>query len=401
MEQHDLEAFRAEVRDWLAENLPDISKRATNLATSVFIEKPFSLQWQKILHAKGWAAPHWPTEYGGTGWSDAQRHIFDAECAAAGAPSLSPMGLKMVAPVIMRFGTPEQKAFYLPRILAGEDYWCQGYSEPQSGSDLASLALRADRDGDDYVLNGSKIWTTHAHHANRMFCLVRTNRDGRPQQGITFLLMDMDTPGLTVRPILSISDDHDFNQVFFDNVRVPQSGRVGEEDQGWGVAKYLLEFERSASYAAGLTAMLDRLAASALDRDMGDGQTLLDDLSIRRNFARLYIEVGAISAGEQKMMAQIARGQSPGPASSMLKVQGTETQQHIQELAVDIAGAFAAPHQIEARTLNVTGSTNGDFVGEADDLTASARYFNGRAASIYGGSNEIQRNIMAKLTLGL
>jgi alkylation response protein AidB-like acyl-CoA dehydrogenase len=401
MNQQELAAFRAEVRDWLSSALPEISRKASSLATSVFIEKPFTLQWQEILHRKGWAAPHWPKEYGGTGWSDAQRHIFDSECASAGAPALSPMGLKMVAPVIMRYGTPEQKAFYLPRILSGEDYWCQGYSEPQAGSDLASLQLRADKDGDDYVLNGSKIWTTHAHHANRMFCLVRTNRDGKPQQGITFLLLDMDTPGITVRPILSISDDHDFNQVFFDNVRVPQSGRVGEEDQGWGVAKYLLEFERSASYAAGLTAMLDRLAISAAGREIADGETLLHDPDIRKIFARLYADVQAISSGEQKMMAAIARGRSPGPASSMLKVQGTETQQRIQELAMEIAGPYAAPHQIAARTLQLDGTTANDVIGPENDVTASARYFNGRAASIYGGSNEVQRNIMAKLILGL
>lgn len=397
MNQNELQAFRAEVRDWLAENLPDELREASHLATSVFIEKPYALAWQEILHRKGWAAPHWPKEYGGTGWTDAQRHIFDSECAAAGAPSLSPMGLKMVAPVIMRFGTPEQKAFYLPRILSGEDYWCQGYSEPQSGSDLASLQLRAERDGDDYVLNGSKIWTTHAHYANRMFCLVRTSRDGKPQQGITFLLLEMDIPGITVRPILSLSDDHDFNQVFFDNVRVPISGRVGDEDQGWGVAKYLLEFERSAAYSAGLLVGLDRLAAHALAIEVGNGISLLHDPAIRRAFVRLYGEVEAIKAGEQKMMAAIARGQSPGPASSMLKVKGTETQQRIQQLAVDIAGPYAAPHQKEARTIG----SNSDYAGPYEDLTAAARYFNGRAASIYGGSNEIQRNIMAKLILGL
>lgn len=401
MNQNDLAAFRAEVRDWLAAELSDKLRQASSLSTSVFTEKSFALEWQEILHRKGWAAPHWPKEYGGTGWSDAQRHIFDSECAAAGAPSLSPMGLKMVAPVIMRFGTPEQKAHYLPRILSGEDYWCQGYSEPQSGSDLASLSLRADRDGDDYVLNGSKIWTTHAHYANRMFCLVRTNRDGRPQQGITFLLLDMATPGIDVRPILTLSDDHDFNQVFFDNVRVPQSGRVGEEDQGWGVAKYLLEFERSAAYAAGLRATLDRLAVSALGREVADGESLLHDRDVRRSFMQLYREVEAISAGEQKMMAAIARGRSPGPASSMLKVQGTETQQRIQELAVDIAGPYAAVHQIAARTMEPQGQIGAEAIGPADDLTASARYFNGRAASIYGGSNEVQRNIMAKLILGL
>ncbi|AMU93339.1 acyl-CoA dehydrogenase [Sphingopyxis terrae subsp. terrae NBRC 15098] len=391
------EAFRQEVRGWIAANLTDDLRDAAARATSVFVDKPHAMAWQAILHRHGWAAPHWPREYGGTGWDETQRHIFDSELAAAGAPSLSPMGLRMVAPCIMRFGTPEQKAHYLPRILSGEDFWCQGYSEPQAGSDLASLSLRAERDGDDYVLTGSKIWTTHAHFANRMFCLVRTSRDGRPQQGITFLLLDMTLPGIEVRPILTLSGDHDFNQVFFDNVRVPQSGRLGEEDRGWGVAKYLLEFERSAAYAAGLTAALDRLLAGAAARDFGEGGTLLDDPAIRRRFARLYTDVHAIHAAEQRMMAAIALGRSPGPASSMLKVQGTEAQQRIQELAVDIAGPYAAPHQFAARA----PGSNLPFVGPEDDLTASARYFNGRAASIYGGSNEIQRNIMAKLMLGL
>ncbi len=369
MQRQGLEAFRQEVRGWIAANLTDDLRDAAARATSVFVDKPHAMAWQAILHRHGWAAPHWPHEYGGTGWDETQRHIFDSELAAAGAPSLSPMGLRMVAPCIMRFGTPEQKAHYLPRILSGEDFWCQGYSEPQAGSDLASLSLRAERDGDDYVLNGSKIWTTHAHFANRMFCLVRTSRDGRPQQGITFLLLDMALPGIEVRPILTLSGDHDFNQVFFDNVRVPQSGRLGEED----------------------------LLASAAARDFGESGTLLDDPAIRRRFARLYTDVHAIHAAEQRMMAAIARGRSPGPASSMLKVQGTEAQQRIQELAVDIAGPYAAPHQFEARA----PGSNLPFVGPEDDLTASARYFNGRAASIYGGSNEIQRNIMAKLMLGL
>lgn len=393
----ELDAFRAEVRDWLALNLTDELRQAAARATSVFVDKPHAMAWQAILHRRGWAAPHWPREYGGTGWDEEQRYVFDSELAAAGAPSLSPMGLRMVAPCIMRFGTSEQKAHYLPRLLSGQDFWCQGYSEPQAGSDLASLSMRADVDGDDYVLNGSKIWTTHAHYANRMFCLVRTSRDGRPQQGISFLLLDMATPGIDVRPILTLSDDHDFNQVFFDNVRVPRANLLGEEDHGWGVAKYLLEFERSAAYAAGLSATLDRLLVSAAAREGGQGGGLLDDRAIRARFARLYTDVQAIHAAEQRMMAAIAKGRSPGPASSMLKVQGTETQQRIQELAVEIAGPYAAVHQPEARA----PGSNITPIGLDDDLTASARYFNGRAASIYGGSNEIQRNIMAKLMLGL
>ncbi len=393
---HD-EQFRAEVRDWLAENLTDELREVGRKVTSVFVEKEHNLAWQKILNAKGWVAPHWPKEYGGTGWNEMQRYIFDSECAAAGAPSLSPMGLRMVAPCIMRFGTPEQKAHYLPRLLAGEDYWCQGYSEPQAGSDLAALSLRADKDGSDYILNGSKIWTTHAHHANKMFCLVRTNREGRPQQGITFLLLDMDTPGITVQPIIAISGDHDFNQVFFDNVRVPQANRLGEEDQGWGVAKYLLEFERSVSYAAGLKSALAQVKQIAADSDDGQGGKLVDRPAIRRRIAELASQVDAIHAVEQQVMAQVAKGGNIGPASSMLKVQGTEAQQAIQELAVELAGDYASPYQVEERQ----AGSNIDGVGLDDLLPVAARYFNGRAASIYGGSNEIQRGIMAKMVLGL
>ena len=222
------QAFQAEVRAFLETGLPDDLRAAGRRLTSVFVDKKYSIPWQKILHAKGWVAPTWPVEYGGPGWTDMQRYIFQIECARAGAPGLAPMGLRMVGPCIMRYGTPEQKAFFLPRILSGEDYWCQGYSEPGSGSDLASLQLRATSDGDDYVLNGSKIWTTHAQWANRMFCLVRTNFEGKPQAGITFLLLEMDTPGIEVKPIITLAGEHEVNQVFFTDVRVPKSGRLGE-----------------------------------------------------------------------------------------------------------------------------------------------------------------------------
>jgi len=366
-------------------------RQAHNRATSVFVEKEYNLAWQAILLRKGWVAPHWPAEHGGTGWNDAQRYICASECARAGAPSLAPMGLKMVAPVIMKYGSDAQKGYYLPKLLAGEHYWCQGYSEPQAGSDLAALQLRADSDGDDYVLNGSKIWTTHAHVANHMFCLVRTDRDGRPQEGITFLLLEMATPGISVKPIISIAGDHDFNQVFFDNVRVPKANRLGDEGKGWTVAKTLLEYERAAAYAAGLIEALAEVRAAAKDAE------LLNEPTIRRMIAELDSQVRTIHAVEDMVLAAIGEGPHPGPASSMLKVQGTECQQKIQELAVDVAGIYAAPYQYEARQ---AGSNIG-YVGPESALTATARYFNGRAASIYGGSNEIQRNIMAKLVLGL
>ena len=385
------DAFRAEVRHWLAENLTADLREVTERATSVFIDKPHNLAWQRILATRGWVAPHWPAEYGGPGWDETERYIFASECARAEAPSLAPMGLRMVAPCIMRYGTEEQKAHYLPRILAGEDYWCQGYSEPQAGSDLAALSLRADRDGDHYVLNGSKIWTTHAHFANRMFCLVRTSREGPRQAGITFLLLDMDTPGINVRPIVSIANDHDFNQVFFEDVRVPVSGRLGEENQGWTVAKYLLEFERAVAYAAGLHAARDKLEAAA--RETG----LLEDLQFRRKLSLVAAQISAIEAVELGVMAAMASGRNPGPASSLLKIQGTETQQRIQELAIEVAGHYAAPDQHEAR------QPGSGLAALTDDsaMIAAPRYFNGRAASIYGGSNEIQRGIIARQVLGL
>lgn len=393
----DLAAFRAEVRAWLAAHLTDELRDVAAKSASVFVDKAYTLKWQAILHEKGWVAPTWPKAYGGTGWSEAERHIFASESALAGAPPLAPMGLRMVAPAIMHYGTEAQKAWYLPRILSGEDYWCQGYSEPGSGSDLASLALKAERDGDHYVLNGSKIWTTHAHLANKMFCLVRTSRDGRPQHGITFLLLDMDTPGITVRPIPSIADDHDFNQVFFEDARVPVSGRLGEEDQGWSVAKYLLEFERAVAHSAGLKAALAELVRHARGLSDGAGGAVLDTPAIRRRIAILAAQIAAIEASEDVVMAQVARGRNPGPAASMLKIQGTETAQQVQELAVELAGDYAAVSQFSARQ----PGSNEAPIGPAIALTAVPRYFNGRAASIYGGSNEIQRNIIAKMVLGL
>jgi acyl-CoA dehydrogenase len=391
MSEPRYDAFRADVRQWLAAHLtPELSEVSVR-ATSVFIDKPHNLAWQRILATRGWVAPHWPAEYGGPGWDETERYIFASECARAEAPNLAPMGLRMVAPCIMRYGTAEQKAHFLPRILSGEDYWCQGYSEPQAGSDLATLSLRAEREGDHYVLNGSKIWTTHAHFANRMFCLVRTSREGPRQAGITFLLLDMATPGINVRPILSFANDHDFNQVFFEDVRAPVSGRLGEENQGWTVAKYLLEFERAVAYAAGLHAALDQLKAAA--REAG----LMADAQFRRKLSLVTVQVAAIEAVELGVMAAMAAGRNPGPASSALKIQGTEAQQRIQELAVEVAGDYAAPDQHEARQpgSNALALTT-DFA-----MIAAPRYFNGRAASIYGGSNEIQRGIIARQLLGL
>ncbi|HWA63121.1 MAG TPA: acyl-CoA dehydrogenase family protein [Caulobacteraceae bacterium] len=390
-------AFRDEVRSFLETSLTPELRAAGQRLTSVFSDKPINLAWQKILHARGWAAPHWPVEYGGTGWNEMQRSIFAAECARAGAPSLSPMGLRMVAPVIMRYGSDEQKAFFLPRILAGEDYWCQGYSEPGSGSDLASLQLRATDDGDHYVLNGSKIWTTHAHFANRMFCLVRTKTEGKPQAGITFILLEMATPGIEVKPIITLAGEHEVNQVFFDNVRVPKSGRLGAENDGWTVAKALLEFERGGGGAAGLKVSLGRLRAmAAVERGDGGGP-LLEDPDFRTKLAALEVQVEAVEMVEHRVLTAFAAGQSPGAMSSMLKTQSTETMQKLDELAIEAAGAWSWVDQLEARR----PGSNLPTIGPDHALTAMPRYLNNRAASIYGGSNEIQRNIMAQLLLNL
>ncbi len=390
-------AFQAEVRAFLEADLTPELREAGRRLTSAFTEKKHSMPWQAILYKKGWVAPTWPVEYGGTGWSDMQRYIFSIECAKAGTPGLAPMGLRMVGPCIMRYGTPEQKAFFLPRILSGEDYWCQGYSEPGAGSDLASLQLRAVSDGDDYVLNGSKIWTTHAHWANRMFCLVRTKFDGKPQGGITFLLLEMNTPGITVKPIITLAGEHEVNQVFFDDVRVPKSGRLGEENQGWTVAKYLLEFERGGGSAAGLSMSLKRLRAMAGEEVGDEGSPLIDDPDFAGKLAAAEIAVQAIEMTEHRVMAALSSGNPPGPASSMLKTQGTEAMQRIDELLLEASAYYGYVDQPAARA----AGSDVEPVGPVHSLTAMPRYMNNRAGSIYGGSNEIQRDIMARLVLGL
>jgi len=389
-------AFRDEVRDYLDSHLTDDLREAGRLTTSAFTDRDYNIKWHRILYEKGWVAPHWPKEYGGTGWTEMQKYIWSSECARAQVPHLSPMGLRMCGPVIMKYGTPEQKDFYLPRILSGEDYWCQGYSEPGSGSDLASLQCRAEREGDEYVINGTKIWTTHAHFANRMFCLVRTDATGKPQQGITFLLIDMDTPGIKIDPIITMAGDHEVNQVFFDDVRVPVKNRVGEENDGWTVAKYLLEFERGGAYAAGLEVGLQQVEHIA-SQETEDGEKLIDDPAFRSRLDEASIRVKALEMTEHRIMSAMSAGQNPGPASSMLKTGGTELKQTIDTLAVEAIGYYMAPFEYKAR---VPGS-NVAPVGPDYALTPVASYLNNRAASIYGGSNEVQRNIMAKLVLGL
>ncbi len=390
-------AFRDEVRAFLDEKLTPELREAGKLTTSVFTDKQWNLAWQKVLYEKGWVAPNWPAEYGGTGWTEMQKYIFASECARAGTPHLSPMGLRMCGPMLMKFGTTEQKEFYLPRILSGEDYWCQGYSEPGSGSDLASLQCKAVRDGDDYVINGTKIWTTHAHFANRMFCLVRTDNSGKPQQGITFVLIDMDTPGIKIDPIITLAGEHEVNQVFFDDVRVPVANRVGEENDGWTVAKYLLEFERGGSSAPGLWEGVEKIRAVAEGEQAGTGQRLIDDPAFSCKLADTEIELKSIEMTEHRVMAELAGGKNPGPASSMLKTKGTEMRQRLDEIAIETIAYYAGVNQMDARE----PGSNVEPIGPAEGMVFMPSYLNNRAASIYGGSNEVQRNIMAKLVLGL
>ncbi|MBV9331055.1 MAG: acyl-CoA dehydrogenase family protein [Alphaproteobacteria bacterium] len=391
------QAFRDEVRAFLDAHLTPELREAGRRTTSVFTEPRYSLAWQRILHIRGWAAPSWPEQFGGTGWSEMQRYIFARECARAGAPSLAPMGLRMVAPAIMRFGTEAQKEHYLPRILSGEDYWCQGYSEPEAGSDLASLKLRAGIESDHYVLEGAKIWTTHAHWASHMFCLVRTRFEGKPQAGITFLLLDMTSPGIRVRPILTLAGEHEVNEVVFDRVQVPKSNRLGEENDGWSVAKYLLEFERGGGSAAGLKVSLMRLRSLAATERGDEAPALIEDPVFARKLAEAEVLIEAIEMTEHRVISAIAAGNNPGPASSLLKMQGTEAIQRLDEIAVEAAGVYALVDQPAARTPD----TNTAAIGPSHSLCVMPRYLNNRAASIYGGSNEIQRNIIAKLVLGL
>ncbi|MEQ8858587.1 MAG: acyl-CoA dehydrogenase family protein [Pseudomonadales bacterium] len=390
------QAFRDDVRRFLDTHLTDELRAAQRACPGIFLDYEHNIVWHRILHRQGWVAPAWPKEYGGTGWDLTRRYLWATEATLAGAPNLAPMGLGMCGPMLIGFGTTQQKARYLPRILSGEDYWCQGYSEPGSGSDLASLKLRADSDGADYVLNGTKIWTTHAHVANRMFCLVRTDGSGKPQAGITFLLLDMNTPGISVKPILFASATHEVNQVFFDNVRVPKTNRVGEENQGWTVAKYLLEFERGGGGTAAQQTALARLRRLAAQIPLDSG-SLADDADFRRRLDAADVKLQAIQYTEFRIMAALSQGRNPGPESSIMKNLGADIGQHLSELAVEAMGHYATVHQPEVAQVG----GNAPAVGPADGMMAFSRYFNLRASSIAGGSNEVQKNIVAKLVLGL
>ncbi|MEQ8861231.1 MAG: acyl-CoA dehydrogenase family protein [Pseudomonadales bacterium] len=391
------EAFRAEVRAFFDTRLSADMREAAARVTTVFADKDLAMRWQRILAERGWAAPAWPEAFGGTGWTMTQKYIFAEESARAGAPGLIPLGLRMLAPVLFKYGTPEQQRYYLPRILSGEHYWCQGYSEPGSGSDLSSLKTRADRDGDDYVVNGTKIWTTHAHFADHIFCLVRTDSSGRPQAGITFLLIPMDTPGISVEPIITLAGDHEVNQVFFDDVRVPQANRVGPENEGWTVAKYLLEFERGGGGSAPRLEMaLQELRAIASRARAGDGP-LIDEPGFRARVSTVEIGVRALQFGELTNLARMAGGQSPGAGSSLAKNTSVSIEQELTTLKLEAIGYYALPH---ANLISLDGA-NEPWVGPDDSETVTARYLNARAASVFGGSQEVQKNIIAKAVLGL
>ena len=400
-------AFRDEVRAFLDEKLTPDLRRAGRLMTSAYADHEASMRWQAILHERGWAAPAWPIEYGGCDWTVTQHYLFSRESTLAGAPPLSPMGISMVAHVLIEFGTPEQKEFFLPRILTGEVFFCQGYSEPEAGSDLASLSMTAVADGDDLVCTGSKIWTTHAAEANWMFCLVRTARAAKKQQGITFLLIDMSTPGIEVRPLVMTSGEQIQSQEFFDRVRVPKSNVVGEIDDGWTVAKYLLAFERGGTAAAPrLQVMAEEVASAAAGQPGPDGGTLLGSPAFAAKLADARIRIDVLEVLEFRVLSAAAGGRSPGSASSMLKILGTELSQTLTELLLEAAGPRGRAYQPHATRpggplAGFAPPPDGYVSGEDWQAVAPLRYANDRAGTIYAGSNEIQRNILAKAALGL
>jgi alkylation response protein AidB-like acyl-CoA dehydrogenase len=391
------QAFREEVRAFFDLHLTPDMREAAARTTTVFADKDLAMRWQKILVRRGWAVPAWPEEYGGVDWTPTQKYIFGEESAKAHAPGLIPLGLRMLAPVLFRYGTQEQKDHYLPRILSGEHYWCQGYSEPGSGSDLSSLKTAAVKDGDDYIVNGTKIWTTHAHFADHIFCLVRTDSSGKPQAGITFLLIPMSTPGISVEPIITLAGDHEVNQVFFDDVRVPQANRVGPENEGWTVAKYLLEFERGGGGAAPrLKVALEELKAIAA-RESADGISLLDDAGFRARLSTVEIRTRALEFSELASLARMSRGESPGPGSSLAKNTSVDIDQDLLTLKLEAIQHYGLPH---ANLISLNGHNEG-WVGPDYAETVTPRYLNSRAASIFGGSREVQKNIIAKAVLGL
>ena len=393
------EKFRTEVRAFFDAELPTDIR--TKLQLGRHISKDDMVRWQKIMYAKGWGAPNWPQRFGGTGWNVVQQHIFEEERAAASAPGQNPFALKMLAPVMQAFGNAAQQEYFLPRILRGEDWWCQGYSEPGSGSDLASLRTSAVREGDHYVVNGQKTWNTMGQYADWIFCLVRTSTEGRQQQGISFLLIDMRTPGITVRPIQTIDGGHEVNEVFFDDVKVPVENLVGEENKGWDYAKFLLGNERTGIARIGISKSRIRRLRELAALEQAGGKPLLADERFRAKIAAVEIELKALEMTQLRVVAAERHrngNNRPDPASSILKIKGSEIQQTITELLLEVVGPYALPDQIPHAD---TERWNEPPVGPDWAGTLAPTYFNYRKTSIYGGSNEIQKQIIAKAILGL
>ena len=387
-------AFREEVRAFLRDRLPaDIAARGR---LGKRFNKEDQVTWMRLLNERGWLAASWPIEFGGTGWGAVEKHIFDEECYAFGAPWIVPFGVNMVAPVIIKFGTPEQQARFLPRILSAEDWWCQGYSEPGAGSDLAAVKMRAVRDGDHYMVNGQKTWTTLAHYADWIFCLVRTDPEAQQQRGISFLLIDMKSPGITVRPIITLDGEHEVNEVFFDNVRVPLENLVGEENKGWTCAKYLLTHERTSIAGIGQAKqMLGRLKRIA-SQEQRDGLPLIDDIQLRMQIVELEIQLMAIEMSNLRIVAAARDGGVPGTESSFLKIKGSEIRQAITYLMSKVLGPYAMPFIEEELGYGEQADLYRDY-----STTPASQYLDMRKTSVYGGSNEIQKNIIAKMILEL
>jgi alkylation response protein AidB-like acyl-CoA dehydrogenase len=386
--------FRQEVRAFLDENLPQ--RLAAKVKLGKRLAKTDIELWHRLLNKQGWLAPNWPAQWGGAEWTAIQSHIYDEEAWQSGAPRAVPFGVNMLGPVLIRFGSQQQKNHYLPRILNGTDWWCQGYSEPDAGSDLASLKTSAVRLGDKYIVNGQKSWTTLGHYADWIFCLVRTSRGGRPQEGISFLLIDMKSPGVSVRPIILLGGEHEVNEVFFDNVEVPVENLVGEENRGWTYAKYLLTHERTGTANVGNSiAALAQLKMIATQMKT-NGRPLLDDPYFAARFARVEIDLEAMKITNLRMLADADAGAAAGPESSMLKIKGTVIRQEINDLARRALGPLALPFVSEA----LDEGYNEELIGPEYANAVARDYFNNRKLSIFAGSNEIQRGIIAKTRLG-
>eukprot|EP01037_Dinobryon_pediforme_P018339 gene18339-18603_t len=389
------EAFRAEVQAFLKAKLPE--RIATKVKAGQRLTKADQDEWHAILNERGWLANHWPEAYGGPGWGAVEKFIFDTECALAGGPRIVPFGVNMLGPVLIKFGNEAQKKYWLPRILSGEDWWCQGYSEPGAGSDLASVKTTAVRQGDHYIVNGQKTWTTQGQHANMIFCLVRTDREAKAQSGISFLLVDMQSPGVELRPIRTLDGDKEVNEVFFTDVKVPVENLVGEENKGWTYAKYLLTYERTGIAGVGFCiAALAKLKVVAA-KVMKNGQPLDQDPLFAARMAQVEIDLENMKTTNLRVIAAVAGGGVPGAESSMLKIRGTEIRQEILSLIRRAVGPYALPFIEEAQYEGYAEEP----VGPKEAATAAANYFNYRKLSIFGGSNEIQKNIISKMILGL